>query len=91
MSRCQYDEAEGHCQRCLAYSRRFGFGFSLEDKITCIFTALRSYCNLKSRQGKLLDALTIAEECYNLVVEAYDPVHPQVQEAAEELIDILIK
>jgi flagellar hook assembly protein FlgD len=34
--------------------------------------------------------VTSAEECYNLVVEAYDPVHPQVQEAAGVLINILI-
>jgi flagellar hook assembly protein FlgD len=35
--------------------------------------------------------LTIAEEAYNLVVEAYDPVPPQVQEAAGVLIHILIE
>jgi hypothetical protein len=87
MNRDQFGEAEGHCQRCLAYSRRFEFGL---DKITCMFTALRTYCNLLSQQGNLLDALTFAEEAYNLVVEAYDPVHPQVQEAAGLLIQILI-
>jgi hypothetical protein len=36
------------------------------------------------------DAVIFAEEAYNLVVEAYDPVHPQVQEAAGILITILI-
>jgi hypothetical protein len=37
-------------------------------------------------------AVSFAEEAYNLVVEAYDPVHPvpQVQEAAGILIVILI-
>jgi hypothetical protein len=55
-----------------------------------MFKALKTYCLLRQRQCNLLDALTIAEECYNLVVEAYNPVHPQVQEAAGILIDILI-
>jgi hypothetical protein len=36
------------------------------------------------------ERVNFAEEAYNLVVEAYDPVHPQVQEAAGELINILI-
>jgi hypothetical protein len=35
--------------------------------------------------------VTFAEEAYNLVVEAYDPVHLQVQEAASWLISCLIQ
>jgi ATP/maltotriose-dependent transcriptional regulator MalT len=35
--------------------------------------------------------VTFAEETYNLVVDAYDPVHPQAQEGASLLIDCLIK
>jgi hypothetical protein len=74
MHRRQFVMAEGHCQRCLAYSRRYG----LEgvDETTDILSALRTYFNLRQLQGNLSDALTFAEECYNLVVEAYDPVHP---------------
>jgi tetratricopeptide (TPR) repeat protein len=87
--RRQFDLAEGHCQRCLAYSRRYGLEGE-EMKITMIFTALKTYCSLRERQGNYSDALSFAEECYNLVVEAYDPVHPQVQEAAGVLIKILI-
>jgi tetratricopeptide (TPR) repeat protein len=34
--------------------------------------------------------VAFAEDAYNLVVEAYDPVHPQVQEAAGLLIEVLI-
>eukprot|EP00596_Hydrurales_sp_CCMP1899_P001314 CAMPEP_0119035202 /NCGR_PEP_ID=MMETSP1177-20130426/2149_1 /TAXON_ID=2985 /ORGANISM="Ochromonas sp, Strain CCMP1899" /LENGTH=117 /DNA_ID=CAMNT_0006993173 /DNA_START=401 /DNA_END=751 /DNA_ORIENTATION=+ len=56
-----------------------------------IFHALSTYCSLRERQGNYSDAVTFAEECYNLVVEAYDPVHPQVQEAAGVLINILIR
>jgi tetratricopeptide (TPR) repeat protein len=37
-----------------------------------------------------LDAVNFAEEGYNLVVTAYDPVHPEVQEAAFVLINVLI-
>jgi hypothetical protein len=34
--------------------------------------------------------VAFAEDAYNLVVEAYDPVHSQVQEAAGILINVLI-
>jgi tetratricopeptide (TPR) repeat protein len=88
MNKGQFNLAEGHCQRCLAYSRRYGL--EGEEKITMIFHALSTYCSLRERQGNYSDAVTFAEECYNLVVEAYDPVHPQVQEAAGVLINILI-
>jgi tetratricopeptide (TPR) repeat protein len=88
MSRRQFDTAEGHCQRCLAYSRRYGL--EGEEKITMIFTALKLCCSLRNYQDNYSDALSFAEEGYNLVVEAYDPAHPQVQEAAGKLIEVLI-
>jgi hypothetical protein len=88
-SRRQFDVTEGHCQRCLLYSRRYEL--EGEKKNASIFTALRTYCILRQQQGNLSDALTIAEEAYNLVMEAYDPVHLQVQEAAGELIHVLIR
>jgi hypothetical protein len=83
------DMAEGHCQRALAYSKRFGL--EGEEKITMMFKALCSYSTLRQHQGNLSLALSFAEEAYNLVVEAYDPVHFQVQVAAGILIDILIR
>jgi tetratricopeptide (TPR) repeat protein len=83
------DIAEGHCQRCLAYSRRYGL--EGETKTTNIFIALKTYCGLRERQNNHSGALPFAEEAYNLVVEAYDPVHSQVQEAAGILIHILIR
>jgi hypothetical protein len=90
--RRQYDLAEGHCQRRLAYSRRFDFPGDYRDtKITSIFDALTGYCNLRDLQGDLSGGMVFAEEAYNLVVEAYDPVHSQVQDAAGVLINILIK
>jgi hypothetical protein len=88
MNSYQLDIAEGHCQRCLAYSKRYGL--EGEVKTTVTLSALKTYCTLRQRQIDYPGALVFAEECYNLVVEAYDPVHPQVQEAAGILIDILI-
>jgi hypothetical protein len=44
MRRNQIDISEGHCQRCLHYSRRMVEG---ERKISAIFNALRTYIQLK--------------------------------------------
>jgi hypothetical protein len=41
-------------------------------------------------QGDYAGALPSAEEAYNCVAVAYNPVHPQVQEAAGVLIECLI-
>jgi tetratricopeptide (TPR) repeat protein len=84
----QLDIAEAHCQRSLAYSRRYGL--EGEEKTTNILAALKLYCNLRQMQFNDSSAVSFAEEAYNLVVEADDPVHPQVQEAAGILIRILI-
>jgi hypothetical protein len=88
MNRNKLDLAEGHCQRCLAYSRRYGLEGG--NKTTRLLAALRIYCSLRQKQSDYSGALIFAEEAYNLVVEAHDPVHPQVQEAAGVLIDVLI-
>jgi ATP/maltotriose-dependent transcriptional regulator MalT len=88
VSRGQFDLAEGHCQRSLAYSKRLNV--EGEDKTTSIFNALKIYSHLRQQQGNISDALTFAEDGYNLVVEFYDPVHLQVQEAAAILIHLSI-
>jgi hypothetical protein len=72
MHRRQFDLAEGHCQRCLTYSRKYGL--EGEKKITMIFTASKLFCHLRNFQCNYSGALSFAEECYNLVVEACDPV-----------------
>jgi tetratricopeptide (TPR) repeat protein len=87
-NRNQFDGAEGHCHRCLANARRLGV--EGEDKTTSIMRALHNYTNLRQRQGDLLGAVPFAEEAYNVVVDAYDPVHPEVQQAAGMLINCLI-
>eukprot|EP00596_Hydrurales_sp_CCMP1899_P000637 CAMPEP_0119051946 /NCGR_PEP_ID=MMETSP1177-20130426/73392_1 /TAXON_ID=2985 /ORGANISM="Ochromonas sp, Strain CCMP1899" /LENGTH=536 /DNA_ID=CAMNT_0007031323 /DNA_START=481 /DNA_END=2089 /DNA_ORIENTATION=- len=87
LNRNQYDVAERHSHRCLVNSRRFRI--EGEEKTTSIFGALGLHVNLRQFQGDFSGAVTFAEEAYNLVVDAYDPVHPQVQEAASWLIDNL--
>jgi hypothetical protein len=87
MNRNQFDVAEGHCRRCLVHSRTLGV--EGEKKITSIFEALRTYVELRQLQGDFAGAVAFAEEAYNLVVDAYDPVHLQVQEAAGRLIECL--
>jgi hypothetical protein len=89
MRRKQFDVAEGHCHRCLAHSRRLGV--EGETKTTSIFQALCAYVDLRQHQGDFSGAVTFAEEAYNVCVDAYDPVHPQVQEAAGMLINSLIR
>jgi hypothetical protein len=42
------------------------------------------------RQDDYTDASTFAEEAYNCVAIAYNPVHQEVQAAAGNLIDCLI-
>jgi hypothetical protein len=80
-------DEERHFHRCLVNSRRFRI--EGEDKITSIFEALGLLVNLRQCQGDYSSAVTFAEEAYNLVVDAYDPIHPQVQEAASWLIESL--
>jgi hypothetical protein len=88
MNRNQFDVAEGHCHRRLAHSRKLGI--EGEDKTTSILQALRTYVTLRQHQGDFPGAVSLAEEAYNVVVDTYDPVHPQVQEAAGILISSLI-
>eukprot|EP00596_Hydrurales_sp_CCMP1899_P004127 CAMPEP_0119047778 /NCGR_PEP_ID=MMETSP1177-20130426/54908_1 /TAXON_ID=2985 /ORGANISM="Ochromonas sp, Strain CCMP1899" /LENGTH=245 /DNA_ID=CAMNT_0007022753 /DNA_START=731 /DNA_END=1468 /DNA_ORIENTATION=+ len=54
-----------------------------------IFRSLRTYVDLRRRLGDHSGAVTFAEEAYNVAVVAYDPAHPQVQEAAGLLTSCL--
>jgi tetratricopeptide (TPR) repeat protein len=89
MNRYQFDVSEGHCYRCLVNSRRLTL--EGEDKTTTVFKSWSNYVSLRRDQGDYSGAVSFAEEGYNLVVDAYDPYHPQVQEAAGLLIDCLIQ
>jgi hypothetical protein len=88
MNRNEFDLAEGHCLRSLVNSRRIGL--EGEEKTTFVFLALGDYVNLRQAQGDYSGAVSFAEEAYNLVVDAYDPGHPEVQETAGWLIAYLI-
>jgi hypothetical protein len=59
-------------------------------KTTLMLEALTSYCLLLIRQENFVGALLLAEEAYNYVAVAYNPVHPQIQKAAGVLIECLI-
>jgi tetratricopeptide (TPR) repeat protein len=88
INRNQLDVAEGHSHRCLAIARRLRV--EGEDKVTSIFEALGTCVDVRQRKGDYSGAVTFAEEAYNVVVIAYDCVHPQVQNAAGLLIACLI-
>jgi tetratricopeptide (TPR) repeat protein len=87
-NRNQYDLAEGHCQRCLQYSK--SYGIEGEEKASMIFECLYVYLDLRGIQGNLAGAVAFAEEAYNVTVEAFGCVHPKVQVAAGSLISCLI-
>jgi hypothetical protein len=88
INRDQYDVAEIHCQRCLTYSKKYII--KGEDKSFATLAALRTIIDLRQLQDDSSGAVKFAEEAYNLVVVAYDPVHRRVQEAAGMLINLLI-
>jgi hypothetical protein len=56
----QFDIAEGHCQRCLAYSRRYGS--EGEEKTTHILKALEINCCLRQMQTDYSGAVILLEK-----------------------------
>jgi tetratricopeptide (TPR) repeat protein len=88
IGRNQDDRAENHCQQALFYAKLFEG--KEEDKTELVRTAFKTFCLLRGHQGNYDEALTFAEEAYNCVAIAYNPVHPEVQNAASTLIEWLI-
>jgi tetratricopeptide (TPR) repeat protein len=80
--------AEDHCQRALSYARMYGVEEEAKTHLLC--SALSCLYELRRNQGNYIDALAFAEERYNCVAVAYNPVHPEVQKAASMLIECLI-
>jgi hypothetical protein len=80
--------AENYCQQALSHARLHEG--REEDKIDLVCDALRGMYGLRGTQDNFIDALPFAEEAYNLVAIAYNPVHPKVQEAAGTLIECLM-
>jgi tetratricopeptide (TPR) repeat protein len=87
-NKSQFVIAENHFQRALSCARKYNE--EGETKTTLLLKVLESYSILQMTQSNFADAKILAEEAYNCVAVAYDPVHPQVQEAAGVLIDCLI-
>jgi tetratricopeptide (TPR) repeat protein len=87
MHRGQLNQAETHCKRCLTYSRLFKG--TEDEEANLLFEAFYTFSELRQDEGNFADALILAEEAYNCVAVAYNPVHPQVQKAAGNLIECL--
>jgi hypothetical protein len=80
--------AESYCQQALSHARLFEG--TEEDKTDLVCNALIVIHDNRAFQGNYIDALPFAEEAYNIVAIAYNPVHPKVQQAAGMLIECLI-
>jgi ABC-type cobalt transport system substrate-binding protein len=88
MRRNQLDLAENHCHCALSHARLFEGEKELKTELLCC--ALKTFYELNRTQGNYDEAYTFAEETYNCVAIAYNPVHPKVQEAASGLIECLL-
>jgi hypothetical protein len=86
--RNKFELSESYCQQALSHARLYEG--TEEDKVDLVCKALRAIYDITSMQSNYINALPFAEEVYNLVAIAYNPVHPRVQEAAGMLIDCLI-
>jgi tetratricopeptide (TPR) repeat protein len=80
--------AESYCQQALSHARLYEG--TEEDKITLVCNALIAIHDIEAYQGNFIDALPFAEEAYNLVAIAYNPVHSKVQDVAGTLIECLM-
>ena len=88
VGRSQFDLAENHCQQALIFAKLYEGKEELKTDLLC--KALRGSYNFHSHQGNYDEALIFAEEAYNCVAITYNPVHPEVQNAASMLIECLI-
>jgi tetratricopeptide (TPR) repeat protein len=89
MHRRQLNLAETHCQRSLSCARLYEG--TEEEKADLLCGALYKYYNLRRDEGNYDEAFIHAEEAYNCVAVAYNPVHPKVQNAAILLIECLTR
>jgi hypothetical protein len=84
--RYEFSVAENHCERALSQAKRH----EGEANAFLLLRAYTVYCELRRRQNNFTDAVTFAEEGYNSVAMAYNPVHFEVLTAAGTLIECLI-
>jgi tetratricopeptide (TPR) repeat protein len=85
--RTDFHLAENHYRKALSYSKRYN---GSEDQAPLLSHVYKGLCNLRSMQDNYVDAVNFAEEAYNCVAVAYNPVHSEVQAAAGALIECLI-
>jgi tetratricopeptide (TPR) repeat protein len=84
--RNQFDRAENHCQQALIFAKVY----EGNEETGLLYEALKVSYELHTFQGNYDEASTFAEEAYNCVAIAYNPVHPEVQNAASMLIECFI-
>mmetsp|Transcript_25916 Transcript_25916/g.24753 ORF Transcript_25916/g.24753 Transcript_25916/m.24753 type:complete len:349 (+) Transcript_25916:481-1527(+) len=84
----EFNLAENFIERALKNARLYKGNEEQKTHLLC--SALGGYCDLRKSQDKYADALSLAEENYNLLAMAYNPVHPRVQKAASKMIECLI-
>jgi hypothetical protein len=82
----QLDFAALHCEQSLMFARLI----KGEKRLNNEYHALNLLAIIRQKQSRLLEAIDLAEQSYILISGAYGPVHPDVQEAASELIYCLI-
>jgi tetratricopeptide (TPR) repeat protein len=85
MERHEFTVAENHSQRALTFAKRY----EGHKKTNLLFRAFSTCCAVRKMQEDYINALTYAEEAYNCVAIAFNPVHPMVQDAAGTLIECL--
>jgi tetratricopeptide (TPR) repeat protein len=91
--RSQFDLAQKYFQRALSNARLFNVEKEPDTGNMATeleFPALKVCSDLHARQGNVHKALAFAEEAYNCVAMAHDPVHPEVLDAANTLIGCCI-
>jgi hypothetical protein len=86
--RNELELAESYCQQALSHARLYEG--TVEKKTDILCNVLRVLYDIRGTQFNFIDALPFAEEAYDLVAIAYNPVHPKVQEAAGTLIECLM-
>ena len=78
-------KAEEHGLKSLVFARQIKKGVMHTTELS---RCLKTFAEIRSQQRKCLQAITLSEEAYILLSEAYGPVHPQVQNAASDLIEL---
>jgi hypothetical protein len=76
MGNTSYDIAEMFFKKALAYARRYGK--EGDKKTTLMHVVLSTFCQLRNLQLDFESAVILAEEAYDNVAVAYNPVHPKV-------------